>query len=123
MDNNIYVDGVKLPPPAKEGISCGKQIIWSENAGRTASCEFVGDVRAVKTTVTLTWDKLTYADVSKIRNAFTHSGKAFFSLTFTNDVGQRETISCYSDTIESTIRTYRDSAGCVTGISVSVIQK
>lgn len=123
MDNSIIVDGVTLPPPAVDGITITPEAIWSNNAGRTSSCEFVGDIRAVKTTLSISWNNLTYADVKKIRAAFTHFGKPFFNITFTDDTGTRQTVRCYSTLPSSSIHTYRDSAGNVTGMAVDIVQK
>lgn len=122
MDNNIIVDSVTLPPPAQDGISYTPEAIWSENAGRSGNCDFVGDVRAVKGTLSIKWDTLTYAEVSLIRSAFTHMGKPFFYITFTDDTGQRKTLHCYSTMPASSIHTYRDENGNVTGMTVDVVE-
>lgn len=122
MDNNIVVDGVTLPPPAQEGVSYAPEAIWSENAGRAGNCDFVGDVRSVKCTLSITWESLTYSEVSLIRGAFTRLGKPFFTITFTDDTGQRKTLRCYSTLPSSSIHTYKDNKGNVTGMTVSVVE-
>lgn len=123
MDNSIVVDGVVLPAPAQDGIQIKHEPIWSDNAGRTSTCYFVGDIRAVKTTLTISWDTLTYEQVVLIRNAFTSLGKPFFTLTYTDDTGNRPTIDCYSTMPSSAIHTYRDECGNVTGMTVDVVQR
>lgn len=123
MDNNVIVDGVVLPAPAQDGIEYALEAIWSDNAGRVANCDFVGDVRAVKGTLSLKWDTLTYSQVKLIRQAFTHLNKPFFNITFTNDEGKRTTLRCYSTMPKSTIHTYRDDKGNITGMTVDVVQK
>lgn len=124
MDNNVIVDGITLPPPAQGGIVLTPQLIWSSNAGRVANAEFVGDIKAQKLTGTITWEgDLTYAEMRKIVSAFSHLGKPFFSLTFTDELGVRRTLRCYSTGVSSTIRVYRDAAGNVTGVSVQFVEK
>ena len=122
MDNNITVDGVTLPAPAQDGVSYAPEAIWSENAGRAGNCDFVGDVRAVKGTLSLSWGKLTYAEAALIRSAFTQLGKPFFNITFTDDTGQRRMLRCYSTLPASSIHTYRDNKGSVTGMTVDVVE-
>lgn len=123
MDNNIIVDGITLPPPAKDGLSLKPEPIWSDNAGRVSNCAFVGDIRAVMWNIDITWQDLTYEQVKLIRKAFTSAAKPFFNMTFTTDEGERLTIRCYSTMPSSTIRTYRDERGQITGMTVSVVQK
>lgn len=123
MDNSIVVDGVVLPAPAQDGIQIKPEPIWSDNAGRTSTCYFVGDIRAVKTTLSISWGTLTYEQAEKIRSAFTHLGKPFFSLTYTDDTGQRQTINCYSTMPQSAVHTYRDECGNITGMTVDVVQR
>ncbi|GAB5081323.1 hypothetical protein Osc1_04960 [Hominimerdicola sp. 21CYCFAH17_S] len=121
MDNNIVVDGVTLPPPAQEGVSYAPEAIWSENAGRAGNCDFVGDVRAVKGTLSITWESLTYSEVSLIRGAFTQLGKPFFNVTFTDDTGQRKVLRCYSTLPSSSIRIYNKS-GDVANMTVDIVE-
>lgn len=122
MDNNIIVDGVTLPPPTEGGISYAPELIWSENAGRTGNCTFVGDVKAVKGTLSISWGTLTYAQVSLIRSVFSNVGKPFFNVTFTDDTGNRKTMRCYSTMPSSSIRTYSKENGSLTGVSVDLVE-
>lgn len=122
MDNNIYVDGTKLPVPPKDGVSMSREPIWSSNAGRTADCTFVGDVKAWKWNISISWGKLTLAEVAVIRGAFTTLGKPYFNISITDDTGTRRTIRCYSTSPKSTVQVYEDDDGSVSGVSVDVVE-
>ena len=126
-ENDVIIDGtVRLPPPAEGGIQYQQQLIWSQNAGRnTATAVFTGDIKAEKGTWTLSWSslELTYEQLRTINSAFSHLGKPFFTLTFTDDLGYRRTVRAYSAGRSSTIKTYRDELGRITGVSVSVVEK
>lgn len=122
MDNNIYIGSTKLPPLPADGFALSREPIWSANAGRTADCTFVGDVKAWKWNGSLNWGRLTFAEVAVIRAAVTTLTKPFFNLTFTDDTGTRRTITCYSTSPKSTIRIYKDSSGEVSALSVDIVE-
>ncbi len=122
MDNNIYVDGTKLPVPPKDGVSMSREPIWSSNAGRTADCTFVGDIKAWKWNISISWGKLSLAEVAVIRGAFTTLGKPYFNISITDDTGTRRTIRCYSTSPKSTVQVYEDDDGSVSGASVDIVE-
>lgn len=121
-DNNIYVDGTPLPVPPKDGVSMSREPIWSSNAGRTADCTFVGDIRAWKWNISISWGKLSLDDVAAIRGAFSTLNKPYFNITFTDDTGTRRTIRCYSTSPKSTVQVYEDDDGSVSGASVDIVE-
>lgn len=123
MDNNVYVDGTKLPVPPRDGVSMSREPIWSSNAGRTADCTFVGDVKAWKWNISISWGKLSLAEVRVIRNAFTTKSKPYFNITFTDDAGIRHSnVKCYSTSPKGTVQVYQDTAGYVSGVSVDIVE-
>lgn len=53
VSTDIWIDGVKLPPADKSGITITPQTIWSQNAGRnSATANFAGDLKAIKYDIT-----------------------------------------------------------------------
>lgn len=53
ITTDIWIDGIKLPPADKSGITITPQTIWSQNAGRnSATAKFGGDIKAIKYDVT-----------------------------------------------------------------------
>jgi len=126
MTNDLIVDGIALPPPSMGGIQYQQQLIWSKNAGRnTATGYFTGDIKAEKGTWSFTWNDqlLSYADLRKINAAFSRLGKPFFTVTFTDDLGYRRTVRAYSAGRSSTIKTYRDDRGRITGVTVQIVER
>lgn len=123
MDNNIYVDGTPLPVPPKDGVSMSREPIWSSNAGRTADCTFVGDIRAWKWNISISWGKLSLDDVAVIRGAFSTLNEPYFNITFTDDAGIRHTdVKCYSTSPKGTVQVYQDETGYVSGVSVDIVE-
>ena len=122
MDNSIYIGTTRLPTLPADGLALSREPIWSANAGRTADCTFVGDVKAWKWNGSLNWGRLTFAEVAIIRAAVTTLNKPFFNLTFTDDTGTRRTIRCYSTSPKSTIHVYKDSSGEVNSVSVEIVE-
>lgn len=122
MDNNIYIDGVKLPTLPQDGLNLSREPIWSANAGRTADCTFVGDIIGWKFNGSLNWGRLSFTEAAVIRNAVSALGKPFFNVTFTDDTGTRRTIRCYSTSPKSVVHVYKDSSGEVNSVSVDIVE-
>lgn len=126
-DNDVIVDGtIRLPAPAEGGIQYQQQLIWSQNSGRkTATALFTGDIKAEKGTWTLSWNdlELTYEQLRTIHQAFSHLGKPYFTITFTDDLGYRRTVRAYSAGRTSSIKTYRDERGRITGVTVPIVER
>ena len=125
-DYHLYIDGTKMPPPAKEGIIDADQIIWSENAGRVANGDFVGDIIAVKKTLQITWGELTYEQYALIQSSISRLGHPFVTVSYwppsaKND-SQRRTIRCYSEGLTGTIVTYTPQ-GRIASVTVNLVQK
>lgn len=67
ISTDIWIDGVKLPPADKSGISVTPQFISSENTGRIAATgEFVGDIKAIKYDITYSKSRATQAEFELI---------------------------------------------------------
>ena len=123
-DYNLYIDDTKMPPPARDGINVQPQVIWSENAGRTASCLFVGDIRAVKQTMTITWNELTYNEVSTIQSHITRVGHPWVEVEYTDLDGTRKTFTGYTEGLKGGIRVYdQKGIGRVVGATLSLVER
>ena len=122
MDNNIYIDGIRLPTLPQDGLNLSREPIWSANAGRTADCTFVGDIIGWKWNGSLSWGRLSFDEAAVIRRAFSSKGKPFFNITFTDDTGTRQTIRCYSTSPKSAIHVYKGDDGEVESISVDIVE-
>jgi hypothetical protein len=123
-DYNLYIDSTKMPPPAREGIQTGNEIIWSENAGRTASCLFVGDVRAVKKTLTITWNELTYSEVSTIKNHISRVGHPWVRVEYTDIDGDNQSFDGYTEGLKGGVRVYDEKGnGRIIGVTLNIVER
>lgn len=125
-DYNLYIDNVKMPPPAKEGISEADQLIWSSNAGRTANGTFVGDIIATKKTLSITWNQMSYDDFATIKNHLSRIGHPFITVKYwacdSKREEKRKTFTGYTEGSTGTIVTYTPS-GKIAGVTVNIIEK
>lgn len=121
-DYNLYIDNVKMPPPAKEGISEADQLIWSSNAGRTANGTFVGDIVATKKTLTINWNQMTYDQLALIRSSISRIRHPFIAVKYWAADGQQKTFVGYTDGATSTIVTYTPT-GKIAGVTLNIIEK
>lgn len=93
ISDAVKINGVCMPTPDKDGITYGKEPLWSSNSGRTASGLYVGDLVAEKMTVDISFSNLTESDVRLIENALT----TFYTLSVIDplDSSNRITLECY----------------------------
>lgn len=119
---DLKIDGAYMPTPAKDGITEADQLIWSSNAGRTANGNFVGDIIAVKRTITITWNELFYSDYMRIHNAISRVGKPFITVSYVNCCGERKTITGYTEGLSGRIATYTET-GRVKDVFLNVVEK
>lgn len=113
----ITVGGVDLPSPT--GIRSADEVIWSEDAGRSASGKMLGDVVAEKKTLDITWEMLTETQAALIKNKL---ASGFFSITF-RDYGSSITITSYRSTIQKEHLGYVGNVYYYRSITVSIIQQ
>ena len=66
MTDDIIIDGVTMPTPAFSGLTIKKEKIWSNNTGRVANGDMVGDLIAIKYTLEITWPMLSRADAARL---------------------------------------------------------
>ena len=85
---SLTINGWTPPNPKEDGIIIGKEPIWSENTGRAASGLMIGDIIAVKTTLELSWSKLTQSQLTALEEAIGNKAQPFFLVTYCNEAGQ-----------------------------------
>lgn len=73
--NGLKFEEETVPTPAE--ITFCNNKIWSGNAGRTANCKMVGDIRAIKKTVTLKWYHLTGEETAKLNEYISNVDSPF----------------------------------------------
>lgn len=72
--------------------------IWSNNTGRTADTTMVGDIRAIKKTIHIEWSHATPQETALINSYISNIGRPFFTISFINEVFERETKTVYAGT-------------------------
>lgn len=72
--------------------------IWSNNAGRTASTLFVGDIRSIKKTIHIEWARCTPQETALINSFISNASRPFFNITFLDEEFNTVTKSVYAAT-------------------------
>lgn len=119
----LYLDGVRVATPAKNGISRSVNKTWSENSGRTSAGKAVGTIKYIKIKLEITWDKLEAADLKKIEKVINDKDTPFKSVTYREIDGSMKTITCYfGDSVVPIVR-YKNGKAEVTGYKISAIEQ
>lgn len=107
----LKINDYTPPPTDEDGVKIGKQKIWSENTKRNAKCSMVGDIKAIKTTLLITWSKMTQSQLNGLDKAINDSKTPFFYITYVDESGNEKTKKFYSDSsIEYTRHKYRKNS-------------
>lgn len=120
--SDLYIDGVKMPTPALEGLSITREKIWSANTGRTGSGKMVGSIVARKTKVAIKWPPMTVEQAAVIENAVS-SETGFVALKYTDMTGSTKTLTGYFGTPSYTIYSYADGCQWVKDVSVDFVEQ
>lgn len=79
-------------------ITFANEKLWSNNAGRTASCKMVGDIRDIKKTIHIEWAYLTPAEVKQINSYISSRDRVFWDITFLDEEFETVTKTVYAGT-------------------------
>ena len=85
--SDLYINGVKMPDPALEGVTISREKIWSENTGRTASGKMAGTIIGIKSKISIKWPVLTPAQVATIEGAVSDPDSPFVPVKYTDATG------------------------------------
>ena len=118
----LKIDGVLMPEPSLEGITESDEKIWSQNTKRISTGKMVGDIIAIKRTLSITWPVLTPDQVKTINSAVGGT-TAFVPVTYTDASGEEVTKICYFGTSTKKIYSWADGIRYVTGYSVDAIEQ
>lgn len=117
----IKINGITLPEPKYNGLKISKNKIWSSNAGRSATGDFIGDLITIKYKLEMQWAVLTSQQVAVIDAAVS---QAFFTVTFEDLDGAEKTITCYAGDPDYPVLTYALKKGTLyKDVAVNVIGK
>lgn len=83
------MNGIQLPSPKLEGVSFSSEKIWSKNTGRPTNGTMVGDIVAIKKTISVEFPPLYPAQINVLESVVSNKDLPFFPFEF-ND-GETET--------------------------------
>ena len=120
-DDELYIDGVKMPTLKLNGLTYKKEKIWSKNTGRVSNGDMKGDVIARKFTLSCQWPPLTRSQLAVIDKAI---DPAFIKVEF-RDPGTNNKLekTFYAGTPTYPVYSYAKGVKTYVGIAVDLIQK
>ena len=114
--NGLKFEEETVATPAE--ITFCNNKIWSGNAGRTANCLMVGDIRAIKKTVTIKWYHLTGEQTAQINKYISNVDSPFFNATLLDETFNEIKIRVYAgDKFTSINEAVAGTVCAVTGLS------
>lgn len=117
----LIINGWTPPAPKESGFIINKEPIWSQNTGRVASGLMVGDIIATKTTLEISWSKLSQEQVSALNNAVRTS--PFFSATYCDENGESVTKNFYAAPNSYTRKVYTKDNIRYSDVSIRLIEQ
>ena len=121
MSDELIIDGVTMPTLKLNGLTISKEKVWSNNTGRAANAEMIGDILAVKYTLKCTWTPLSREQAAIVDKAV---APAFFNVTFTDPgSNSRVTKRFYAGTPTYSVYTYVKGVKTYQGVGVDLIEK
>jgi len=118
----LTIDGINMPTPKREGVVISSEKIWSSNAGRSSSGKMLGNIIAIKTTVQITWGRLTPAEAELIRQAVGKVDQPFSILEYTDINGATVSKTVYFGSPSFTVRSIGSNSQ-ITGATISGIEQ
>ena len=111
----------RVATPAEVSFTNNK--IWSNNAGRTANCLMVGDIRAIKKTVTIKWYHLTGEQTAQINKYISNVDSPFFNATLLDETFNEIKIRVYAGDPSYEIFGWDEKRQFCKGVAVDLIMQ
>ena len=118
----LKLNNIEMPTPKLEGISISKEKIWSKNTGRTASGKMVGDIIAIKTTISIEFPPLSPAEIETVESVVSNASLPFFSYEL-NDGYKTETKIVYAGTPSKKLYSVVDGINHYTGFRIELVEE
>lgn len=123
MVQKLYFNGTEIPAPADGGVKFKNNKIWSNNAGRTSNCVMVGDIRAIKKTISLQWFNLTPAQTALINSFVSNAARPFFNVTMFDETYTPRTYSVYAGDPSYDVWGWDEKRQLCKGLAVDLIEQ
>ena len=111
------------PAPDEGGIKIGVEKIWSDNTGRSASGLMIGDIKAIKAVLDITWSKLKSQDVVDLDKAINALSSPFFPVEYYDQQGKLQTKTFYAAPNTYTQKKYTKDGIQYVDISIQLIEQ
>ena len=121
--SDLYINGVRMPDPALEGVTISREKIWSENTGRTASGKMTGTIIGIKSKISIKWPVLTPTQVATIEGAGSDPDNHFVPVKYTDATGSTVTKTMYFGTPSYTVYSWADGKQYIKDVSVDGIEQ
>ncbi|MBQ7756698.1 MAG: hypothetical protein IJ031_07780 [Oscillospiraceae bacterium] len=120
----FWINNVKMPTPDKEGIRITKNKLWSSKAGRTASGKYVGDIIAIKLSISINYSRRLSASEIKLIDEAVHSD-AFMSVKVLKPGTSTEYITktCYVADVEYGLYQVKNGVADYEGVSLNFVEQ
>lgn len=119
--NGLKFEEETVATPAE--ITFCNNKIWSGNAGRTANCLMVGDIRAIKKTVTIKWYHLTGEQTAQINKYISNVDSPFFNVTLLDETFNEIKIRVYAGDLSYEIFGWDEKRQFCKGVAVDLIMQ
>ena len=121
QSNGLKFEEETVATPAE--ITFCNNKIWSGNAGRTANCLMVGDIRAIKKTVTIKWYHLTGEQTAQINKYISNVDSPFFNATLLDETFNEIKIRVYAGDPSYEIFGWDEERQLCKGVAVDLIMQ
>ena len=120
-DKTLIINEWTPPAPKEGGFVISKEPIWSQNTGRVASGLMVGDIIAIKTTLEISWSKLTQEQLSGLETAVRDD--PFFDVIYCDETGTSVTKKFYAAPGSYTRKKYTQDDIRYSDVSIRLIEQ
>lgn len=119
----LKINGFIPPAPDEGGIKIGVEKIWSDNTGRSASGLMIGDIKAIKTVLDISWSKLSAQEVSELDDAINSLLSPFFSVEFYDQKGILKNRTFYAAPNTYTQKKYKKNGIEYADVHIQLIEQ
>lgn len=122
----LWIRGTQVAEPAKGGVQITDEPVWGENTARNVNTGLmVGDIKAWKKTVQITWPPLTFAQAKQILDQIKVTGSSpFYKIKYYDTSTSSLTeITVYSGNLQRTVESISNAYKRQTGVTVTFIEQ
>lgn len=122
----LYIKGTKVKEPAKGGVQITDEPVWGENTARDVNTgKMMGDIKAWKKTVQITWGPMTFSEVNQILDLIKVTGSSpFYNIKYNDTSATNETeITVYSGNLQRTVESISSAYRRQTGVTITFIEQ